>query len=152
MPAPKCSIGWRVGRCLFQYKSSPPSRSRLQHRNAGQDLPENANSGRTKRSRFFGFALLRTASARFRLLSTSPTCGANCLPVSRKECPRRKKWTNLKTCNPHPRFPEDQLSRSIDARLRMPGGRGGDNTERLVTIAKGRAQMGTGLRGGGRQI
>jgi hypothetical protein len=37
------------------------------------NLPENASSGKTSRSRSFGFALLRTASARLRLLLTSPT-------------------------------------------------------------------------------
>lgn len=36
-------------------------------------LPVKANSGRTSRSRSSGFALESTASARFRLLSTSPT-------------------------------------------------------------------------------
>jgi hypothetical protein len=46
------------------------------------DIPENANSGKTSRSKFCGFALLSTASARLRLLSTSPTCGANFCNIS----------------------------------------------------------------------
>lgn len=37
-------------------------------------VPENASSGKTRRSRSLGLALLRTASARLRLLSMSPTC------------------------------------------------------------------------------
>lgn len=44
------------------------------------DGPVNASSGRTRRSRFsksFGFALANTESARLRLLSMSPTWGAN---------------------------------------------------------------------------
>ena len=41
-------------------------------------LPENASSGKTRRSISWGSALERTASARFRLLLTSPSCGANC--------------------------------------------------------------------------
>lgn len=43
-----------------------------------RNIPENAISGRMRRSKLSGFALERTASARFRLLSTSPTWGANC--------------------------------------------------------------------------
>lgn len=42
------------------------------------DVPEKANSGRTKRSRCSGSAVSRMLSARLRLLSTSPTRGANC--------------------------------------------------------------------------
>ena len=44
----------------------------------GMMLPVKANSGRTSRSRSLGSARLRTASALFKLLLTSPTCGANC--------------------------------------------------------------------------
>ena len=51
--------------------------------------------------------------------------------------------TNLKTGNPHGRFFKDQLLRCIDARLRLRCGRGVEDTERLVTIAKGRAADGT---------
>jgi hypothetical protein len=46
------------------------------------DIPENASSGKTKRSKLSGIPWLRTASARFMLLSTSPSCGANCLPIN----------------------------------------------------------------------
>lgn len=41
-------------------------------------IPEKASSGRTRRSRSSGFALDKTESARFKLLLTSPTWGANC--------------------------------------------------------------------------
>ena len=64
------------------------------------DSPENANSGRTKRSRFWGFALLKTESARFRLLSTSPTCGLNLFRVSNVHSILGA-TTNLKTTYPH---------------------------------------------------
>jgi hypothetical protein len=40
--------------------------------------PENAISGKASKSRSFGFAFSRIASARLILLSTSPTRGANC--------------------------------------------------------------------------
>ncbi len=61
-------------------------------------LPENANSGKTKRSKFFVFALLRTESARFMLLSTLPTCEANCLPVNRRNM-ETAMLMYLKACN-----------------------------------------------------
>lgn len=49
-------------------------------RECQRDGPVNASSGRTRRSRFSkssGFALANTESARLRLLSMSPTWGAN---------------------------------------------------------------------------
>jgi hypothetical protein len=75
--------------------------------------PVNANSGRTKRSKLCGFALLRTASARFKLLSTSPSCGANWSGNQHTRMSKRPALTNLKTCYPHRCEGLDQLLRCI---------------------------------------
>ncbi|TGO16400.1 hypothetical protein BPAE_0500g00060 [Botrytis paeoniae] len=58
--------------------------ARVEAENAGNimikgknDLPENANSGSTSKSKSWTFALASTASARVKLLSTSPKTGEN---------------------------------------------------------------------------
>lgn len=67
-----------------------------------QGLPENANSGRTRRSRPSGSARFRTASARLRLSLTLPTCGANWRQPIRIVISQYSSWASKLFPSPSP--------------------------------------------------